>query len=229
MREQHKTRRQLLLQAGALGAVTLAGARALAGDGRGSYGLDHLSRNVEGAGRLKCPDVPLTDYRGTTIAYAQFARVYQGFVPRLQRFEQVAAAVATATYGRPPRRLRHMGAFNCRRIKKFPQWYSEHAFGNAIDVEGFDFAAASAEQPLPSGLHRVFGGAFSVRVLPHWKQRVGLAAVHANFLRQLGRALAARRDIFRVLLGPNFAGHHNHMHFDCAPWRMVRGFADRPA
>ena len=131
-----------------------------------------------------------------------------------------------ATYGRAPSHLIHMGTFNCRRIKAYPSWLSEHALGNAIDLEGFDFPGLKKGQDLPEGVPRVFRGPFAVRVSPHWKRRKGLTAVHARFLRALAKAVISRKNIFRVALGPHYPGHHNHFHFDCAPWRIVDGFED---
>jgi hypothetical protein len=135
--------------------------------------------------------------------------------------EKEIAALATETYGRAPRRLVHLGTFSCRRIRKYPEWISEHGLGNAIDVAGFDFAALDRKANLPEGVPRVFRHAFPVRVLRHWKATSGLTKIHRSFLRRLAERLVARRDIFRVLLGPSFPGHDNHFHFDCAPFRMV--------
>lgn len=193
---------------------------------REPYGLDDESRRIPGRGPVRCPDVPIIKHRGTHIRYRQVARVYEGFVERLARFEEIVEAVSVATYGRAPSHLVHMGTFNCRRIKAYPSWLSEHALGNAIDVEGFDFPGLTKGQRLPEGVPRVFRGPFAVRVSPHWKRRKGLTAVHARFLRAVAEATIARKDIFRVALGPHYPGHHNHFHFDCAPWRIVDGFED---
>jgi Extensin-like protein C-terminus len=188
------------------------------------YGLDDISRTIPPRGRVPCPDIELVKYRGEHLPYRQVARVFEGFVARLKRFEAIVAKVGKETYGRAPSHLVHMGAFNCRRIKTYPSWLSEHGLGNAIDVEGFDFPALKRDESLPEGVPKVFRGAFAVRVHPHWKRQTGLTAVHARFLRELAKATIARRDIFRVLLGPHYPGHHNHFHFDCAPWRIVDGF-----
>lgn len=196
---------------------------------REPYGLDEESRRIPRHGPVRCPDVPIVDYRGTHIPYRQLARVYEGFAERLARFEKVVRQVSLATYGRAPSHLVHMGTFNCRRIKAYPTWLSEHALGNAIDVEGLDFPALRDGQELPEGVPSVFRGPFAVRVSPHWKRRKGLTAVHARFLRALAEATLARKDIFRVALGPHYPGHHNHFHFDCAPWRIVDGFEDEAA
>lgn len=79
---------------------------------------------------------------------------------------------------------------------------------------------------LPSGLHAVFVNGFEVRVLRDWGKRVGHAAVHARFLRNVVLRLLQRDDVFRVLLGPGYPGHANHFHFDMATFRLVQIFED---
>ena len=190
------------------------------------YGLDKISRRVPRRGRLKCPEVELEIYRGEHIRYAQAAKVYVGFVKRLAKMEKVASAVATEVYGRAPSRLVHMGTYSCRRIRAYPTWISEHALGNAIDIEGFNFPALKRGDKLPPGVPRALRHAFAVRVQRHWKAKRGPTKLHAAFLRAFARRLIKRKDIFRVLLGPAFPGHHNHFHFDCAPWRIVDVFEE---
>ncbi len=221
------TRRQLLGSALGLG-FGLAGV-ALLGPAHaaklGKYGLDKLSRKVAPRGRVQCPTVKLEIYRGKHIRYRTAAKIYVGFRERLERFEKVAHDLAVEIYGRAPQRLVHMGTYNCRRISAYPDWISEHGLGNAIDLEGFNFAALPRKEKLPAGLPKALRHAFHVRVLNHYKAKRGVAKIHARFLRELARRLIARKDIFRVLLGPGYPGHHNHFHFDCAPFRMVEGFS----
>jgi hypothetical protein len=200
-----------------------------AADGEDHYPLDDISRRIPRRGPLKCPDVELVNYRGKHIRYTGLARVFVGFPERLALMEQVACAVAVEIYGRPPSRLQHMGTYVCRRIAAYPTWLSEHALGNAIDLEGFNFAQAKRDQPLPEGVPKALGGPFSIRLARHWKSSRGYGAVHARFLRSFARRLIARKDIFRVLLGPHYPGHHNHFHLDVAPWRIVDGFEDPAA
>jgi len=190
------------------------------------YGLDGISRRVPRRGRLKCPDVELEIYRGEHIRYAQAAKVYVGFVKRLAKMEKVARAAAIDVYGRPPSRLVHMGTYSCRRIRAYPTWISEHALGNAIDIEGFNFPALKRGEKLPAGVPRALRHAFAVRLKRHWKAKRGPTKLHAEFLRSFATRLIARNDIFRVLLGPAYPGHHNHFHLDCAPWRIVDVFEE---
>jgi hypothetical protein len=98
---------------------------------------------------------------------------------------------------------------------------SEHALGNALDVLGFDFTAATDEQPLAEGLPRRLEYAFQVRVVRHWSASAGVGAVHARFLAQLTQRLAQRKDIFRSMFGPGHGGHDDHLHLDVSPWRYV--------
>jgi hypothetical protein len=224
------SRRSLLAAAASSGACAcVAGlwssrADALAGD---RYSLDDVSRTIVARGRVVCPKIELVTYRGQALPYAQRALIYVDFQARLQAMEAIIVAAAKKTYGRSPKRLLHLGTYNCRRIAAYPTWLSEHGLGNAIDVAGVDFGALERGETLPDGVPRQLRGAFSVRVERHWRRKPSPASqLHATFLRRIIRALLARRDVFRVLLGPGYPGHHNHFHFDCAPFRMVEGFED---
>ena len=187
-----------------------------------AYGLDDRSRIIPARGKVKCPKVPLTRYKGEIIRYHKPVRVYEGFVPRLKRFEEVVRDVAVEVYGRAPRSMRHLGSYNCRRIRAYPEWLSEHAFGNGIDISAFTFAALSRADRADSELPRSLQRSFKVTVEKHWGKKKGLSGSHHSvFLDTLAKRLVARQDIFRVLLGPGFPGHHNHFHFDCGPYRMV--------
>jgi hypothetical protein len=187
----------------------------------GSYGLDELPRIVEPKGKLRCPELEMVVHEGGAVRYHKPVRVYVGFRDRLERFEAIVEEVAIEVYGRKPTAIRHLGTYNCRRIRRYPEFLSEHALGNGIDVEGFDFAAARGKAQRTAAPHRKLRGAFRVRVEAHWSKDRGVDAVHAEFLRKLTDRLVERGDVFRVLLGPAFPGHKNHFHFDCAPWRIV--------
>ncbi|MBW2455969.1 MAG: extensin family protein [Deltaproteobacteria bacterium] len=227
MDHRHRTTRRALLALAAASTATAVAPR-LAAAAEPAYPLDELSRRVPRRGPLKCPDVELVDYRGKHLRYTGLARVYEGFAERLARMEQVACEAGTAVYGRPPRRLQHMGTYACRRISAYPTWLSEHALGNAIDLEGFDFGPVPRGEALPDDVPSVLRGYFSVRLARHWSGSRGYAKLHARFLRTFARRLIARKDIFRVLLGPSYPGHHNHFHLDAAPWRIVDVFEDEP-
>jgi hypothetical protein len=187
------------------------------------YPLDAIDRHVpQGTARVECSNDDLIDYSGTTLRYHGAVKIAPPFQERLERFEQVVAEVATEVYGRPPQRIRHMGAFSCRTSRNRTYRLSEHALGNAIDVAGFDFAPATKEQPLVAGLPPQLGRSFEVRVSRHWNKTGQPAETHARFFDQLTSRLLERRDIFRSAIGPSHPGHHDHLHFDMSPWRFVR-------
>jgi hypothetical protein len=193
---------------------------ALRGD---PYELDAVDRFLEDQPkRLKCADQGIVEYSGTTLRYLGSVRVNEPFRDRLVRFEEVVSEVATEVYGRPPRRIRHLGAFSCRRSRNRSHRLSEHALGNAIDIAGFDFGPVAKDEPLPAELPRQLRGGFSVRVAKHWNRAGSVqGTTHARFLRELTGRLLERADIFRVAIGPSHRGHHDHFHFDVSPWRYV--------
>ncbi len=191
-----------------------------------AYGLDEVSRRVPEARIVYCPKLEFVSYRGTHLRYSPRAEVYVEFRERLARFERLAIEVGREFYGRGPVTLLHVGARLCRRTRQQHEYFSEHAFGNALDFVGFDFAKLGGDQTLPAGTHRAFRSDFGVRVGRDWKPQPGIAGVHSRFLRTLMQRLIARTDIFRVLLGASHPGHRFHFHFDCAPERRVDVFED---
>jgi hypothetical protein len=190
------------------------------------YALDMMARTVPATGPLKCPEIDLSDYKGDIVPLSSTTKVFTGFRDRLKEFEKIARDSGIETYGRPPSQIVHLGTYQCRRIAAYPDWLSEHALGNAIDIAGFDFGPLPKGASLPSGLPGAFKNGFEVRVLSHWKAKSGDAAAHAGFLKTVAQRLIARKDIFRVLLGPGYPGHANHFHFDIAPFRMVEIYDD---
>ena len=199
-------------------AVTLF-PRAAAAAAEVPYPLDELTRQVPARGRMTCPVVPMVRYAGSVVRYHKPVMVYAGFAEHLRRFEEVVRDTAVAIYGRAPRRIVHVGTYNCRRIRTYPTYLSEHGLGNAIDVEGFDFDGVRGA--VPADLPKRLRGAFTVRLGRDWRATSAIGAVHARFLELLARRLVAREEIFRVLLGPAYPGHEGHFHFDMSPWRIV--------
>jgi hypothetical protein len=193
---------------------------ALNGD---AYELDAIPRRLDDPrARVECAKEGLVEYRGTAVRYAGSVVVSPLFRERLERFEAVLAEVSRETYGRAPRRVRHLGAYVCRRSRTRSHMVSEHALGNAIDVLGFDFGPATKSEPLPPDLPKQLRGPFEVRVARHWEaSKTPLSALHARFLRTLTERLAERSDIFRSMFGPGHRGHADHFHFDVSPWRYV--------
>lgn len=184
-----------------------------------SYPLDELSREVPAKGKFTCPEVDLVTYGGTLVKLHKRVRMHAAFVERVQRFEQVLVDVATKVYGRAPTKIRHFGAYVCRRMRRYPTWLSEHSLGNALDVAAIEFGAAKKAEKAaaPKGL----AGRFTVVVEKHWTATQGVGATHAAFLHALADALIARPDIFRVMLGPSYPGHHNHLHLDASFFRSI--------
>jgi hypothetical protein len=190
------------------------------------YALDGIPREAPPAGDLPCPKIEIAGYRGDVVRYKPEVWVNSSFQARLAAFERVVRDVGVEVFGRAPDRIVHLGGYGCRRMREHSGWLSEHALGNAIDVEGFDFGHLPKDAALPAGLPAVFANAFPVRVLSHWGKHSGYAAIHARFLRTLALRLIARDDVFRVLLGPGYPGHANHFHFDMSTFRLVQIFED---
>ena len=198
----------------------LAEWNALQGD---AYELDAIARFTDDPrARPECKAEGLVTYSGTALRYAGSVKVDPAFRVRLERFETVVAEVAREVYGRTPKRIRHYGAYSCRRSRNRTHRISEHALGNAIDIIGFDFGGATKQEPLAAELPRQLRGPFRVRVAKHWPEsQNAVTAVHSRFLRELTVRLSERQDIFRILIGPSHRGHSDHFHFDMSPWRYV--------
>lgn len=190
------------------------------------YALDDIPRVVDVDGPMRCPAVPLVPHPGTVVRWKSTLKVHPAFSARLTAFEAIVAEVATAIYGRAPARIAHLGSFNCRRIRRYPDLLSEHGLGNAIDVSAFEFKALTRVEAKASDLPKALKRSFQVSVLDHWdgpedERSVHPKALHRRFLRALAAALERRPEVFRVMLGPAYPGHDNHFHFDCAPYRLV--------
>jgi hypothetical protein len=198
---------------------------ALGGDSsRSAYPLDDLPRTLEEKAALPCESdaIELVQYRGDSLRYQKSLRVHPAFRAQLAAFERIVADVSRAHFGRVPKQIVHLGSYSCRRMRRYPTWLSEHALGNAIDVAGFDFAPAKKGE-LPADRPASLRRAFEVRLDKHWHGK-GAHEPHSRFLRALAQALIDRPDVFHVVLGPAWPGHHNHFHLDHAPYRVVEVF-----
>jgi hypothetical protein len=104
---------------------------------------------------------------------------------------EVLQPAAQQRFGQPVAQLIENGVRNCRPVAGYRSLLSEHAFANAIDVEGF-----------------VLGDGRTIDVAG---DRNGDDA-RGQFLREV----AARGcDVFRTVLGPGFdASHGRHLHLD---------------
>ncbi len=188
------------------------------------YPLDQAMREVPTRGKLTCERGHLVRYAGEALKYRKAVLVHPAFKERLRRLEAIAKEVAIEIYGRAPKAIVHMGTYNCRRIRSMPHLMSEHALGNAIDVAGFDFAPLHKDILPPEGLSKRHRRAFKVRMKKHWDAS-GRDARHAHFLKTLARRVT-KAQVFRVALGPAWPGHHDHFHFDMAPYTLVKIFKD---
>jgi hypothetical protein len=91
--------------------------------------------------------------------------------------------------------IRHLGAYDCRTINGSRKM-SQHAYGRAVDVAGFDLE-----------------GGMRITVEQHWKGRDERAA----FLHEIARQACS---LFSVVLTPDSdADHYNHIHLDIGPDR----------
>lgn len=183
-----------------------------------AYPLNEWSRNVPAKGRLPCPDVPMVNYRGTKLNYGKTMKLYQELVPHIVKMEDIIIQVAKEVYGRAPSRLQTLGTLNCRRMRTYPTYISEHAFANAIDLAGFEFAPATKSQR--AGLPKKLWGAQVVTVLGDWNGGRGNKATHQVFLHKLILELI-KNDVFTLYLGPGFPGHEDHFHLDMSNFRMI--------
>jgi hypothetical protein len=241
-----RTLRLGIMAFGAIGCIALAVAHVSAKEHAavptaisaqpGSYPLDHEPRTLVAGAALPCGRHPLVSYRGEGIKYNTTARVHPALVGKLRGLEALVIELALKHYGRAPRRLVHLGTHNCRRIRTYPDWISEHTFGNAIDLAGFDFGPLprpprtqvasdmATRTQVASDMPRSLRAGFQVRIADHWTGRGKVGAYHSGFLRELATRLIDRRDLFRGILGPAWPGHHNHFHLDMAPYRVVEVF-----
>lgn len=186
------------------------------------YPLDDVSRWVASGSKLPCESeqLELVSYKGERLKYDRPLRVHPAFAAQLASFESIVEQVALEHFGRVPRRIVHYGSFACRPVRGRPELISEHALGNALDVAGFDFAPLSRKLAKTSALDKRHKRAFQVRLDKHWRDD-GKSAAESAFLHALAQRIVARPDVFRVVLGPGYPGHHNHFHLDYAPYRLI--------
>ncbi len=141
--------------------------------------------------------------RGPTgVRYVRPAKVNGAFALRLVQFERVLQEEARAAFGRRVVAIEHLGTYVCRMMAAYPDWVSEHSFGNAIDLAVF-----------------VLERGRRVSVARDWVPKHREATTPAGrFLRRLGRRLYDE-GVFSVVLTPSFdRRHHNHFHVDGAPY-----------
>lgn len=193
--------------------------------GPGPYALDELSREVP-PGPFKCPKFETTRYLGTGIAYSSPIFVHQAFVEKLVALDGLVRTVAAEVYGRTPEVLHHLGGTECETTADKKR-FSEHAMGNAIDVDGFVFAPLTPDERLAPGLPEELAKGFKVTLSWHYFSTTRVGKVHAKFLNRLAIRLKDDKSIFRTVLGPGYGDHWNHFHLDAAPHRFVFAIASK--
>ncbi|MBK8168786.1 MAG: extensin family protein [Sandaracinaceae bacterium] len=187
----------------------------------GDYELDARDRALSSSDSVRCSQADLVVYRGTHIRYQAAVQVHRAFVPRLARFEERLVELATATYGRAPRRLLHRGAYVCRTVRDHSSRLSEHALGNAFDFSGLEFSPLPRRVAVPAGLPRASRRAFRVDVRNNWVARRQSDQIHSRFLHALADELALGHEIFRGIVGPPTHRHSDHLHLDMGPWAFA--------
>lgn len=105
--------------------------------------------------------------------------------------------------------LRHLGTYNCRTIAGSDS-LSRHAYGDAIDIYGFDFA--NGDQWTLEG---------------HWEHDTTTFATPAGEWLYDTSYGWYDQQIWNIVLTPNYnAAHDNHFHVDLTPGSGFIGFAD---
>jgi hypothetical protein len=102
--------------------------------------------------------------------------------------------------GRDIEEIRSFGSYSCRRLYgRESGRFSEHATGNAVDIEGITFTDGS-----------------TLTLLNDWDDD----SVEAEFLRAIRDDAC---EIFGTVLGPEYnAAHENHFHFDMSQTGICR-------
>jgi hypothetical protein len=180
-----------------------------------SYPLDGVDRSPPPTGqRPVCPTADLVTHHGRLLRYDAPVTVHPAFAERLVRFEEIVRDVGLEVYGRSPKVLHHGGAFACRTTESGIRW-SEHAFGNALDLEGFTFEPTRDKSVDPK-----LRSALRLHVSEAWREG-GPDHTRRFFARVLER-LKERDDVFRAVIGPPDPVHKTHLHLDVGPWAYTR-------
>lgn len=114
----------------------------------------------------------------------------------------VVQPAARELLGTDVTRLRHLGSYNCRRMRTAQgqtSGWSSHARADSIDIVGFDLADGQR-----------------LTLLSDWQG----SGAQAAFLRRVGQGAC---DWFRVVLGPDFNRlHADHFHLQGPGWGFCR-------
>ncbi len=135
------------------------------------------------------------------IRYTGYLLVNCHMALRLARFERVVQEVAQEVFGpgHTVSVIHDYGTYNCRRLRTHPEVFSQHSYGNAIDIGSFYV--------------RGYG---TVSVKKHWRRTRKVRA--KRFLHTLSARLKAEH-VFTNVLDPDYnRGHGNHFHLDAQVW-----------
>ena len=111
---------------------------------------------------------------------------------------QVVQPAAKRYFGRQVRKISHMGTYNCRGEKGsgHESRLSQHSFGRAIDVAGFELDDGTA-----------------ISVLKDWRA----PGPKSDFLHDVAKGAC---KVFNMVLTPNTNPlHRDHMHMDLGPYK----------
>lgn len=122
---------------------------------------------------------------------------------RLAMWEHhVVQPAARDILGTDVRSLRHIGSYNCRRMRTAQgarNGWSSHATADSIDIVGVEL-----------------GDGRSLMLIDDWS----MSGPEAEFLHRIGQGAC---DWFRVVLGPNFNRlHADHFHLQGSGWGYCR-------
>ena len=142
-----------------------------------------------GPGRCRLADAVQLSHAG--VALDQPATLACAMAERLLAFErEVVEPAARKHFGRALTRIRQIGTYSCR-VRPDGRTISQHAFGMAIDIAGFDLE-----------------GGIRIDVADSWRARGARSA----FLHEVA---AGACRMFDVVLTPNSDRfHQNHLHLD---------------
>ncbi len=115
----------------------------------------------------------------------------------LTRFDlDVVQPAAQRHFGKRVTKIHHVGGYACRGINGGRKW-SQHSFGSAVDIIGFDIADGTR-----------------ILVSRDWRA----SGARAGFLHEIARGACS---VFRVVLTPAYDKyHHDHFHLDLGPERL---------
>jgi len=191
-----------------------------------AYPLDGVTRDIP-EGPFRCPKFETKRYLGTNIRYSSPIFVHAAFAEKLVVFDALVRKIGVEVYGRAPTELHHLGGTHCEVTAS--RHFGEHAFGNAIDVDRFVFAALGPGEKLPEGMPAALAKEQTVALSWHYFSTSEVGKYHARFLNRLAIALKNDGTLFRTVLGPGYGDHWNHFHLDVAPTRFVSVIVSKDA